>query len=368
MAGLQPFSLAQVLSNAAGIQGQRMNNKLAELQFQQASDPNSLQNQLTKAKIAEAMADARGGFDLDSAPVKSMLFRQQMVANGATQEELDRFDSYVRAQQIRNIGGVDTVVGPGGQGNTPLSTLQKEIDAARQISGAEGFGRQAGTLAAQGGISPEGFNLTITGEPAQPIPSAADIEAQKIDTKQAAETASNVLDTADAMQSSVRTLQEARQAVLDGAGVGPLQRAWPSVRSASVRLDNARSRAGLDIVGATTFGALSKGELDLSLDTALPTNLEGPELIKWIDDRINAINSKSEYLRDYAIFLSTPDENGRRRTKADWAKHQKGIMDRALKSISATEADIKETMKVNKMNRSAVLREIRRQYEANGGT
>lgn len=53
MAGLQPFSLANVLSNAASIQGQRIDNKLRNLQLQQASDPNSLQNQLIQARIAD---------------------------------------------------------------------------------------------------------------------------------------------------------------------------------------------------------------------------------------------------------------------------------------------------------------------------
>jgi lysophospholipase L1-like esterase len=43
-----------------------------------------------------------------------------------------------------------------------------------------------------------------------------------------------------------------------------------------------RSRLGLDVVGAVTFGALSEGELNLALDVALPTDLSPPDLKKWV--------------------------------------------------------------------------------------
>lgn len=61
MAGLQPFSLANVLSNAANIQGARIDNKLRNLQLQQASDPNSLQNRLAQAELNRLNNLAQGG-------------------------------------------------------------------------------------------------------------------------------------------------------------------------------------------------------------------------------------------------------------------------------------------------------------------
>ena len=42
---------------------------------------------------------------------------------------------------------------------------------------------------------------------------------------------------------------------------------------------------GLDVVGSVTFGALSKGELDLALEVGLPEGLDTPELISHLERR-----------------------------------------------------------------------------------
>ncbi len=188
------------------------------------------------------------------------------------------------------------------------------------------------------------------------------------DTKQseaAVKKADELFEAIDKMNVNISNLQQARQAVLDGAGTGPIEQLWPSFRAESVRLDNMQGRLGLDIVGATTFGALSKGELDLSKSVALPTGLDGPELVKWIDDRIAAQQKKADYLQRQAVFLSEKTD-GKQNTKADWAKAEKAALDRALEAFGATEDDIKATMAANNMDRSQVLAEIRRRFESGG--
>lgn len=72
---------------------------------------------------------------------------------------------------------------------------------------------------------------------------------------------------------------------------------------------------GLDVIGSVTFGSLSEGEMELALDTALPTGLDGPELIKWAEDKIAAQEKLATYLEEQAIFLSKPGA-----TPADWIK------------------------------------------------
>jgi hypothetical protein len=85
-------------------------------------------------------------------------------------------------------------------------------------------------------------------------------------------------------------------AVLDkGAGVGAIEKLWPSIKASSVELDNIRGQMALDVVGATTFGALSEGELNLAKDVALPTGLDTAEL----KDYLLRKKAAQEKLRDY---------------------------------------------------------------------
>lgn len=190
-----------------------------------------------------------------------------------------------------------------------------------------------------------------------------ELEAKKKLAEDAVKKADQLFEQVDTISVNMANLREARQAVMDGAGTGPLQSMWPSFKSASIRLDNLQGRLGLDVVSATTFGALSKGELDLSKDTALPLKLEEPELIDWLDRRIEAQARKQQYLTRQATFLSETNAQGRQNTKADWAKAEKAALKEALDYFNATEEDIKETMAANNMDRSQVLVELRRRYE-----
>ena len=47
----------------------------------------------------------------------------------------------------------------------------------------------------------------------------------------------------------------------------------------------AKRSLGLDVIGSVTFGALSKGELDLALEQGLPDNLSMPQLLEYIERR-----------------------------------------------------------------------------------
>ena len=188
-------------------------------------------------------------------------------------------------------------------------------------------------------------------------------EAKLRQASQAAEKAKESFTQIDAIRSNIVNLREARSLVEQGAGTGPIDRLLPSFKAASIALDNMQGRLGLDVVGATTFGALSKGELDLAKAVALPTGLEGPDLIDWIDRKIAAQDEVSQYLERQAVFLSSTDEEGNPNTIADWKRQQKAEMDEILESQSITEDDIKTTMRENNMDRSTVLREIRKRFQ-----
>ena len=91
----------------------------------------------------------------------------------------------------------------------------------------------------------------------------------------------------------------------EGAQSGPIISRFPSIRASAVQLDNLQRRMGLDVIGAVTFGALSKGELDLALDTAVPLNLEPSALISWLEDRRTAQEKLLAFNSEAAAFLSS---------------------------------------------------------------
>lgn len=109
--------------------------------------------------------------------------------------------------------------------------------------------------------------------------------------------------TIEKIGKNITNLDVARGLVVDGAGTGPIEHLFPSFRAASVALDQVRNELGLDVIGGVTFGALSQGELDLALDTALPTGLDGPALIDWIDRKKAAQNKLRTNLAEAVQFI-----------------------------------------------------------------
>ena len=59
----------------------------------------------------------------------------------------------------------------------------------------------------------------------------------------------------------------------------------------------------LDVIGSVTFGALSKGELDLAKEVALPTGLNTPQLIEYLQRRKVAQEKLREYFNEQVQFL-----------------------------------------------------------------
>lgn len=101
----------------------------------------------------------------------------------------------------------------------------------------------------------------------------------------------------------LNNIDRAVKVLQDGAGVGAIERFLPSFKAASVELDNIRKSMALDVIGAVTFGALSQGELNLAMEVALPTGLDTPELIKYLQDRKSAQEKLRKYFNDQIQFL-----------------------------------------------------------------
>lgn len=121
-----------------------------------------------------------------------------------------------------------------------------------------------------------------------------------------------------AMQSSIGTINEALDALDGGARAGAIDRYLPNITEASARLQNAMDRMGLDVISATTFGALSEGELRLAMETAVPRNLNEDDLRVWLTRRRDAQQKAAQMLASAAEFLSKPGN-----TLNDWVKQNK---------------------------------------------
>jgi hypothetical protein len=114
------------------------------------------------------------------------------------------------------------------------------------------------------------------------------------------------------LQEEMKVLERAKELVLPegGANTGWLASKLPSIWAASIELDNIRSKLGLAVVGQNTFGALSKGELDLALATALPNTMNEAELADWIDRKIIAQGKLIRHYSDAASYLTNPLNKG----------------------------------------------------------
>lgn len=124
--------------------------------------------------------------------------------------------------------------------------------------------------------------------------------------KDAASVSSKAFTQLNNIRGNILNLKNVITTVGSGADTGPLAKKLPSFRAESIKLDNIRNRLGLDVISGVTFGALSEGELQLALNTALPTGLQGPELVKWANEKIAAQEKLSNYLEEQAVFLGKP--------------------------------------------------------------
>lgn len=110
-------------------------------------------------------------------------------------------------------------------------------------------------------------------------------------------------DTIQKINKHVLNLDRAYDALKSGAVTGFIPQYLPSIREATIIFDQIQKELGLDIIGATTFGALSAGELALALATGIPPALEPPELMQWIQDKKAAQLKLKDYYMQQIDFL-----------------------------------------------------------------
>jgi hypothetical protein len=127
------------------------------------------------------------------------------------------------------------------------------------------------------------------------------------------------IDQLDGIRLGISNIDDAIAALDDGAETGVVYNMFPTMREATLKLENVGRRMGLDVIGAVTFGALSEGEREMAMATALPRGLKPPALRQWLVDRKIAQTKLADYYQEAAIYLSKPGN-----TSATWLEQGGG--------------------------------------------
>lgn len=111
-------------------------------------------------------------------------------------------------------------------------------------------------------------------------------------------------DKINKIDANIRNIDRAIAAIDEGASTGAIEsRFFPTLRKATIDLEQVQKELGLDVVGSVTFGALSKPELDLALQTGLPTKLEPSDLKDYLIKRKAAQDKLRNYFSEQIDFL-----------------------------------------------------------------
>jgi hypothetical protein len=108
------------------------------------------------------------------------------------------------------------------------------------------------------------------------------------------------------IKTNIRNIDQAIDAIDKGANTGVIASRFPNLTAASIQLANIRNILGLDVIGSVTFGALSEGELNLALETALPTSLSPKDLKVYLEKKKTAQTKLADYLSKQVTYLSKP--------------------------------------------------------------
>lgn len=136
--------------------------------------------------------------------------------------------------------------------------------------------------------------------------------------KQAITKGAKAFDKIQTISTAISNYDEAIATLDSGANTGAIASLLPSFKKASIELDNVVKRLGLDVIGNTTFGALSESELKFALKAAIPDNLQPADLKQWLIAKRDAQKKVKERVEEAATFLSSGTN-----TLSDWIEFDK---------------------------------------------
>jgi hypothetical protein len=287
MAGLAPFDLGNTLGTIEQIKGARLGNSLRQQQLSQ----NAL---------------AGGGVDIGM--VNPRDFTAQSIDRFKQTGDFNVLERYSPPKSAIKVDRGDAWDFYNPITNELINSVPKNLPPEKQIPYIEESARTKAQASADVDLDmgPKITEATEQKKADVRTKNEADIAKNTALGKAAAVKANKLFEAVDKISTNIQNLGSAVQALKSGAQTGPVAQFLPTIRSSTRELMNIQSRLGLDIVGAVTFGALSKGELDLALSTALPVGLEEPELMAWLEEKLESQRKLMDYFSEAGQFLSQP--------------------------------------------------------------
>jgi hypothetical protein len=123
-------------------------------------------------------------------------------------------------------------------------------------------------------------------------------------------TVKSIINVDSSLRNYAKAKRALREAINNGQNItGLLTQYFPDISVEAAELTNARNALGLDVVGSVTFGALSKGELDLALTQGLPLGLNEAQLLEYIERRELAMKRYRQSLMEAARVYADPNKD-----------------------------------------------------------
>jgi hypothetical protein len=171
---------------------------------------------------------------------------------------------------------------------------KKAIDA---IKASQAFKTET-QIGRAGGKAEAVIQAKLVGEPELAATTQAAKDAIKQSTK--------IFERLEPLQTNLVNIDDAIRLIDEGAKSGPILSKLPSIRKSSIELDTLQKKLGLDVISSTTFGALSEGEREFALSTALPSTLKPQDLKLWLQRKKITQEKLIAQLQDASVFLGTP--------------------------------------------------------------
>lgn len=307
---------------------------------QQALEQSKLKTDLLAAQQPALLQQAKFASSGESQLVNQQAQAQQIATSYATAlrpllnnpqaliGELQRQKAQFQQAGVNTSGIDEDII----QAQTPegLALLVQEVNTALTPVGSNAIqssqfipGKGFATLSKSGEAGFQavaGVGETVAEKRAADIAGRARTEQLKATLsgkssaiKAAVNKGAKAFDKIQTTTTAISNYDEAISAIDAGAETGVIDSLLPSFRTASIELDNVVKRLGLDVIGNTTFGALSESELKFALKAAIPDNLQPVELKEWLIAKRDAQKKVKERVEEAASFLSTGTH-----TLADW--------------------------------------------------
>ena len=196
-------------------------------------------------------------------------------------------------------------------------TKQVTDAAGTVFSGQEAIDMAKGAMASEAELRGANAGAVESSKLQTQIELGGEAAGAKAAGEQAIAKAGEAYDNLQKVRKNISNVQTAIDAIDAGAEAGAIQKYFPDITEASASLTNAMNQLGLDVIGSVTFGALSEGEMKLAMETAVPRNLDGPELRQWLVQKKAAQEKAAAALREAALYLGKPGN-----TLSGWLEEQ----------------------------------------------